>query len=239
MKWRIRLNVLLLTAFIAYSCGSDSGDPNPQPDPDPIPDPAAATLIFPDNNSECTEGEILNDTQSQVLFQWNNAQNTDSYELNLRDLSNNNTSRLVSNTNSVSVTLKRGNPYEWFVVSRAIGTNQTANSVVWRFYNAGPGISNYAPFPALAVAPPRGASINSTGTVTLEWEGSDIDNDIVEYEVYFGTDPAADTLLDTVSETTLQTNVTTGQGTVYYWRVLSRDNAGNTSNSEIFEFRVN
>ena len=240
MNWRIVLNILLLAALTACGGGGDEpGGNNSQPDPDPIPAPAAATLVFPDNNSECNEGEILNDTQSQVLFQWNNSQNTDSYEVNLRDLSNNNTSRTVSNTNSVSITLKRGNPYEWFVVSRANGTNETANSATWRFYNVGPGITNYAPFPAVAIAPPRGASINSSGTVSLEWEGNDIDNDIVEYEVYFGTDPAAETLLETLSETTLETNVTTGQGTVYYWRILSRDGAGNTSNSEIFEFRVN
>ena len=201
--------------------------------------PSAATLVFPDNNSECNEGEILNDTQSQVLFQWNNSQNTDSYEVNLRDLSNNNTSRTVANTNSVAITLKRGNPYEWFVVSRASGTNQTANSASWKFYNEGPGITNYAPFPAVAVSPPRGASITSSGTVTLEWEGSDVDNDLEEYEVYFGTNPEADTLLGTLADNTLETDVTTGQGIVYYWRILSRDSAGNTSFSEIFEFRVN
>lgn len=228
-----------MAALMACSNGGDDPGPDPDPDPDPVAAPSAATLVFPDNNSECNEGEILNDTQSQVLFQWNNSQNTDSYEVNLRDLSNNNTSRTVSNTNSVAITLKRGNPYEWFVVSRASGTNQTANSASWKFYNEGPGITNYAPFPAVAVSPPRGASITSSGTVTLEWEGSDVDNDLEEYEVYFGTNPEADTLLGTLADNTLETDVTTGQGIVYYWRILSRDSAGNTSFSEIFEFRVN
>ena len=241
MNWKVRLNTLLLVALTA--CGGSSGDEpggNSQPDPEPpVPAPSAATLIFPDNNSECNEGEILNDTQSQVLFQWNESQNTDSYEVNLRDLSNNNFSRTVSNTNSALITLKRGNPYEWNVVSRANGTNETSTSASWRFYNEGPGVTNYAPFPAVAVSPSRGASIDSSGTVNLEWEGSDVDNDIVEYELYFGTDAAADTLLDTVTDNTLETDVVTGQGTIYYWRVLSRDSAGNTSFSEIFEFRVN
>ncbi|MBT8206439.1 MAG: hypothetical protein KJO20_13795, partial [Eudoraea sp.] len=98
---------------------------------------------------------------------------------------------------------------------------------------------NYAPFPATAVAPARGATITSSGTVILEWEGSDVDNDLEEYEVYFGTNPEADTLLETLTENTLETTVTTGQDIIYYWRILSRDAAGNTSFSEIFEFRVN
>ena len=238
MNWKYALSIFLMAGLIA--CGGSSDDPGPTtPDPDPIPTPSAAALVFPEDNSECNEGEILNDTQSRVVFQWSSSENTDSYEVNLKDLSTNNFFRTVSNTNSVAITLKRGNPYEWFVVSRAEGTNETATSATWRFYNAGPGIANYAPFPAVAISPPRGASINSSGTVTLEWEGSDIDNDLVEYEVYFGTDAAADTLLGTVSENTVDASVSTGQGIVYYWRILSRDSAGNSSFSEIFEFRVN
>ena len=239
MNWKYILSIFLISGLVACGGGGNEPGSDPDPEPDPVAAPLAATLVFPDNNSECNEGEVLNDTQRQVLFQWNASQNTDSYEVNLRDLSNNNFSRTVSNSNSALITLKRGNPYEWYVVSRANGTNETATSATWRFYNEGPGVTNYAPFPAVAVSPQRGASINSTGTVTLEWEGSDIDNDLVEFEVYFGTDATADTLLETLSENSLQTDVTTGQGIVYYWRVRSRDSAGNTSFSEIFDFRVN
>lgn len=239
MNWKYRMSIVAVTLMTACAGGGDEPGANPDPGPDPVAAPSAATLVFPDNNSECNEGVILNDSQSQVLFQWNSSQNTDSYEVNLKDLSTNNFSRTVSNTNSVNITLKRGNPYEWYVVSRASGTTETASSATWKFYNEGPGIANYAPFPAVAVAPPRGASINSSGTVVLEWEGNDVDGDLVEYEVYFGTDAEADTLLDTLAENTLETGVTTGQGIVYYWRILSRDSGGNTSFSEIFEFRVN
>ncbi|MBT8223216.1 MAG: hypothetical protein KJN96_08630 [Eudoraea sp.] len=239
MNWKYILSIFLISGLTACGGGGDEPGSDPDPEPERAVVPSAATLVFPDNNSECNEGVIVNDTQSQVLFQWNSSQNTDSYEVNLRDLSTNNTSRTVSNTNSVNITLKRGNPYEWFVVSRAEGTNETANSTTWKFYNEGPGITNYAPFPATAVAPARGATITSSGTVILEWEGSDVDNDLEEYEVYFGTNPEADTLLETLTENTLETAVTTGQGIIYYWRILSRDAAGNTSFSEIFEFRVN
>ena len=239
MSWKYKRGILMMAALMACSSGGDDPGPDPDPEPVQVAVPSAATLVFPDNNSECNEGVVINDTQSQVLFQWNSSQNTDSYEVNLKDLNTNNSSRTVSNTNSLNITLLRGNPYEWFVVSRANGTNETTSSATWRFYNEGPGVANYAPFPAVAVSPPRGATITSTGTVSLEWEGSDVDNDLVEYEVYFGTNTEADTLLETLADNTLETTVTTGQGIVYYWRVLSRDSAGNTSFSEIFEFRVN
>ena len=241
MNWKLRLNILLLVVLTACGGGSDEpGGSSPDPDPDPvIPAPSASTLVFPDNNSECTTGELVTDTRSRVLFQWTASENTDSYEVNLLNLNTSSSSKITSNTNSVNITLDRGTPYEWFVVSRANGTNETASSVSWRFYNEGPGIANYAPFPAEVISPSRGSSIDSSGTVTLQWQGNDVDNDIVEFEVYFGTDPAAGTLIDTVSENTLEVNVATGQGIVYYWKILSRDSAGNTSDSDIFQFRVN
>ena len=39
--------------------------------------------------------------------------------------------------------------------------------------------------------------------------------------------------------TTNSINVEVESGTVYYWKVISVDSAGNESNSQIFQFRVN
>jgi hypothetical protein len=122
------------------------------------------------------------------------------------------------------------------VVSKANGTTVTASSDKWKFYNEGPGIENYAPFPADVVAPKRGPQVENTGTVSLEWTGSDVDNDIDEYEVFFGTvTPPTNSLVTTTSTTT---NTSVNANTVYYWYVVTTDVAGNTSTSETFEFKV-
>ena len=225
----------LLSAFALLSCGGGDSAPEPPP-PVVITPPSAAALIFPDNNTECNEGTVLNANQSSVTFRWTDAQNTDTYELNLRNLSNNNTARTNASVNSAEITLLRGTPYEWFVVSRANGTNETATSPTWKFYNEGPGVENYAPFPAEVVSPARGTTVAATGSITLEWSGSDVDNDLSDFEVFFGTDPSALVSIGTTTESTLDTSIDTG--TVYYWRVISQDSQGNTSQSEIFEFRV-
>ena len=196
----------------------------------------AASLIFPDNNTECNEGTVINENQSSVTFRWSNAQNTDSYDLTLRNLNTNATSVTSANTNQADITIQRGTPYEWFVTSKSNSTSTTANSATWRFYNQGPGIENYAPFPATAVNPARGAALSNGGTVTLEWAGSDVDNDITDYEVLFGTDPEPVNSLGTTTDTTLDADTTSGQ--VYYWQVITNDSAGNSSESEIFEFQV-
>lgn len=226
----------ILISFVLVSCGGGDSGGDDNPNPEQVPAPQVATLIFPDNNEECNEGEDLSDEESRVTFRWSVSQNTDSYTVNLVNLNTNATSQTSTTTNEVDIAIQRGAPYEWSVVSRASGTNETATSATWRFYNQGPGVENYAPFPAVAVGPARGATIDTSGMLTLEWEGNDVDDDIVEYEIFFGTDSNPQTLIATTSETTEEVSVRSNQ--IYYWRVLTRDAVGNTSQSEIFEFKT-
>ena len=216
------------------SGGDDGGDGGGNPDP--VPAPSAASLVFPDNNSECTEGEIVSPTQSRVEFLWNASQNTDSYQVNLRNLNTGSTSVTNSTEAAARILLVRGVPYEWSVVSRANGTTETATSPTWRFYNAGPGITNYAPFPAQAIAPTRGATLPATTSVVLEWSGSDVDNDIVGYTLSFGTQNPPPVFEEGLTSTSLETAVQGGN--TYYWQVATTDSADNVTNSEVFVFRV-
>jgi hypothetical protein len=229
------LGLLSAIALLLVSCGGGDSTPEPPP-PVVVTPPSAATLIFPDNNSECNEGTILNDNQSDVTFRWTEAENADTYELHLRNLSNLTNTITNAQINNAQIRLLRGTPYEWFVVAKANGTIATATSPTWKFYNQGPGVENYAPFPAEAVSPARGATVTATGTITLEWTGSDVDNDLVSYDVLFGTDDQALVAIGTTELTTIDTAIT--GNTVYYWRIISHDSQGNTSQSEIFEFKI-
>lgn len=231
------LGTYLFTGSVLFllSCGG-GGDGDGGGDPDPVPAPSATSLIFPENNSECTEGEVISTNQSQVVFQWNASQNTDSYQVNLKNLNTGTTSVSSSLESSTPVSLLRGVPYEWFVVSRANGTTETASSPVWRFYNAGPGISNYAPFPVQAIAPSRGATLDATTSVTLEWSGSDVDNDISSYTIAFGTQNPPPVIETGITTSTLLVDVQSGN--TYYWEVSTIDSAENATSSELFIFRV-
>lgn len=232
--------VVVFTTFIMIACGGgdDGGDgPDPQQQPPvTVPEPKATTLIFPENNTECNEGAVLNDNESSVIFEWNASENTDSYELNVVDLNTSTIQKSSATNTSQTITLERGVPYEWFVVSSGNGTKTIATSPKWKFYNQGKGVENYAPFPAEAVSPARGATINYTSNVALRWLGSDIDNDIDSFEVFFGTETDPATSLGTTTDTMMEATVVSGQ--VYYWKVVAKDSQGNTSESEIFEFRM-
>lgn len=249
MKLNIIRYISIVTAVILMaSCSSSSsGDDTPPPPPtggtddEPvIPAPSAATLIFPEDNTECNTGIVdpENNAISAVTFEWNAPQNTDRYTLTITNLNTNTSTFINANTNEATVNIARGTPYSWFVTSRADGTRDTADSGIFRFFNEGPGIENYAPFPAEAVAPARGVNLAATTTVvTLQWSGSDVDDDITSYEVFFGTDTDPTIAIGSGAETSLA-DIAVTSGNTYYWKVVTTDSAENTSSSEVFSFKV-
>lgn len=226
----------LLALLCLASCGSSGGDGDGDKN-NAVPDPVAATLIFPENNTECNEGNPISDEESIVTFQWNVSQNTDSYTVRLTNLNTGNFFETNATTNQASITILRGTPYAWSVISRATGTNATAQSDTWRFYNEGPGVLNFAPFPAEAVNPTRGSTLPAgTSSVELQWATIDLDADALEYELFFGVSGTGLDSLGFTAQTSQSVNVSAG--IAYEWRVVTIDSFGNSSTSEIFQFRV-
>ncbi|MFD1616283.1 hypothetical protein [Gelatiniphilus marinus] len=230
---QLKSTLLFFSLFALFAC-SNGDSPGEDPTPPVVNNPTAATLVFPDANSECTEGTNITPTESTINFQWNAGKHTDSYNLQLKDLNTGSTTSYSAIENSLSVKLKRGNPYSWSIVSRSNKTSTTAISATWKFFNAGDGVSSYAPFPAEAVSPVLGASVPN-GNITLQWSASDVDNDIESHDIYFGeTNPPAEYKTE-ITQTTLN-NVTVEAGKTYYWSIKTKDTQGNISNSDIFSF---
>ncbi|UOB16196.1 hypothetical protein [Abyssalbus ytuae] len=215
--------LIIIFSFLLLSCSN--GDDGP-------PSPAAASLISPENNSECTTGTDVNDSQSSVTFHWNAANNTDSYEITITNLITNSSVNLKSSATSVETVLDKSVPYSWFVTS--IGSsNQTAQSETWKFMNAG-GTISYAPFPADLISPASEAVITGA-SVNFSWEGSDVDNDIVGYDLLLDTtNPPSNVVMSDITEQSVSVSSLTAG--VYYWRVITSDEEGNASKSVIYQF---
>ncbi len=239
MKIKTLKNKILYIGVLAIlSCSSGGGnDDDPVPPPSVNP-PTASLLEFPLINSECTEGTNITSTESTITFNWANANNTDSYQLVLKNLESQTITNYNSNISEVNITVTRGTPFSWYVISKSNSTIQTATSVTWKFYNAGVAANSYAPFPAELVSPVMGTALNAaTTSITLEWSGSDVDSDIIEYDVFFGVENPPITNQGNTALSNMAVNVTSGN--TYYWRVVTKDSQNNTSNSEIFQFKIN
>ncbi|MCK5209994.1 MAG: hypothetical protein KAQ79_18295, partial [Cyclobacteriaceae bacterium] len=95
-----------------------------------------------------------------------------------------------------------------------------------------------APFPAEIITPSMAETITSSPSkITLDWNGSDVDNDIIGYDLYFGTTNPPD-LFESNLQESVQTDVQVESDSIYYWSVTTKDAHGNSSDSGIFQFKI-
>ncbi|MDB4006008.1 hypothetical protein N9455_02115 [Flavobacteriaceae bacterium] len=200
-------------------------------------------LFILENNKTCETGTSVSDTQSTVAFSWNASASTNTYDVRITNL---NTSTATNKngvaSTSTTATLDKGVPYSWKVTSKNTQTTTTTGSDTWKFYLAGDGVVNYAPFPADLKAPASGSTVTlSDGKATFTWEGTDPDSgDTLSYTLQADkdkdavkTDPSI-----VVSNLSAQTaDVELEAATTYYWRVKTSDGT-NASYSIVYSFKT-
>jgi hypothetical protein len=231
-----------LFTLTLISCGGSSDDGG-GPDPPPVINPPGkSTLTAPANNKTCETGTSISDTQSEVTFTWGTSANTNTYDLKITNL---NTSTVTNKTaltsTTAKVTLDKGVPYSWNITSKSTASTTTTASDTWKFYLAGTGVVNYAPFPADLKTPASGSTVtrDGDGKVAFTWDGSDPDTgDTLKYTLYVDntdgkqTPPAAQTDL-----TAKTASVALEAATTYYWRVKTSDGI-NSSYSIVYSFKT-
>lgn len=215
-------------AILIFGC-SKSEEPQAQK-------PTAATLVFPFENSLCNEGSNVTPTESTVLFEWKASNYTDSYTLTLKNLSTGVQTAHKTTGAEIALVIDRATPYQWYVISESNAVAETAQSVIWQFYNAGEGVQSYAPFTAIVESPTMAEEISGVSTITLKWTASDLDNDIIGYDVYFGTDSVPVIYANDINDNELIVSVVSD--TIYYWRIITKDSLGNTSDTGVYQFKI-
>jgi hypothetical protein len=228
------LIVLALLTSILFACNYDEPDPQPGP---ALP-PAKAVLLLPAQNEVCASGENQTAAASTVKFDWSDAANATSYVLSLKNLITNTVSDYTSSQSELKIAIPRATAFSWTVTSRSTKSAITALSDSWKFYNSGEGQVSYAPFPATLTFPAMGQLIDPANKVTLSWSGSDADNDLASYEVYFGKTDSPSFVASNKPDSQSFT-VEVAAGTIYYWKIITKDAKGNTSDSGVFQFKIN
>ncbi|MDP2527704.1 hypothetical protein [Maribacter dokdonensis] len=218
---------LVFLFLILQSCGVDSdvlGYAN---------DEISIMLIFPENDSECTEGIIVSDSQSELVFRWEDEFNNSPYTVHLTNLLSSQTKLILSDTTEVAIILDRSVAYSWYVTGK---TN--SSSEVWNFYNEGPGLESSIPYPASAISPVTGASISQTSTtVNLVWSSEDPDDDIISFDLYFGESEDPPLFFEDINASRYN-DIPVEADKTYYWKIVTKDSVGNESTSEVFTFSV-
>ena len=204
--------------------------------------PGSFNLEYPENEQACLDGSILNDLQSRVNLRWSSSKNSSKYQISIKNLNDNSNLMFESNSNSQEVVLKYGEPYAWKVTAEVPESSSSLTSKEWRFYLAGLGEVNYAPFPPELISPRPSAKVNlnSNDQVLLNWSCTDPDSDIKGYKVYLDSTDGSN-LIASFDETKNQVLIAVGATaeTNYFWKVIAYDNQGNTASSGVYSFSTN
>ena len=189
-------------------------------------------LIYPEHNSEIIAGTPISTGESELLLTWSDKSEFMDYQLHLTEIASSKTSIFESKSKEISIILKNGMSYKWFV--SIPGTRNF--SEVWSFNYIGARPS--VPSPAIAVSPISGASISSTSTtVNLKWKTEGPNNDIIGYDLYFGKETSPPLLLSDLKETNTN-DLPVEVGNQYFWKVVTKYADGNEAISNIFNFSV-
>lgn len=218
---RILKYIFVILAVILQSCGGSDDSPAP---PAPI-ELGAFNLTFPDNNEVCTEGVDISNDMVEIPFRWTTSENAVSYKIEVTNTETGQKHETTSSTNSGEVVLPKGTQFTWKVIAVA-GDKTKDSNADWNFYSQGLSTSNHIPFPASITL-----EDNKDGTINVSWQGSDLDNDIANYQVYFGESESAASLISETLETRIS-NQGIQYGTTYFLNIITIDQNGNTSSSK-------
>jgi hypothetical protein len=218
----MKKSFLILASFILISCGgSDDDEPTITPPTDANEPPSVPVLIAPSDGLLCTD--------LSLDFSWNSSSDPDgdaiSYVIQVatnNSFSENLQTKSISGT-STTFNLLTGKAYYWRVSAKDSKNNSSNYSTTRKFYSEGEGVSNHLPYAATLISPDLDSKLNTNAT-TLEWSSSDVDNDPLAYDIYFGevTNPAM--VLENSSSTSYEVNLEAN--TIYYWKIIVKDDAG-------------
>jgi uncharacterized protein (TIGR02145 family) len=149
---------------------------------------------------------------------------------------NSNPSTAIS-TNQTNATISRsglnaGTTYYWKIVAKD-SKGASTSGPIWNFTTNTP--VNNPPTAPSSPSPVNGSTGQSTSP-TLSWSCSDPDGDQLTYDIYFGTSSNPTTTIATNQSTTSINQSGLNQNTIYYWKIVAKDNMGATTSGPIWSF---
>jgi hypothetical protein len=232
---KMKHTFILGLIILLFSCGGSGDDeinPTPAPNSENM-EPTVPNLIAPEDGLLCTDNPLS--------FSWSTATDPqgDSITYEIQVATNNSfSSNLQSNTSSgttTNFTLLKGVAYYWRVRAKDNKNNSSSYSTIRKYYTEGEGVSNYLPYAATLIKPELNTTIIENST-SLEWSSSDVDNDPLIYDIYFGNvNPPP-----LVEENSAATNytVTLETNTIYYWKINTKDDQEGKAIGQVWSFQT-
>ncbi len=202
-----------------------------------IPDPEQTILLSPEDNTSCLYVSNSSTTAS-VDFSWEETEFTDEYKVVIRNLITQEETVSITENTHIRLTLTRGVPYQWKVLSTSELSSVETPSTNFSFYLEAQVQRNFLPFPARLISPQLDELVNLVeGEHNFSWEAVDLDNDLSHYTFLLGESIDE---LEEVAFNILTTNYTMSLNAdqIYFWQVISHDQNGNSTKSLSSRFQT-
>lgn len=224
----------VFVGFLLFSCSGNDSSSTPETSNTA---PSVPTLTAPTNNKLCID--------NVVSFEWNASTDAENNPIiyQIQIATDNQFTQIVKTAEGSSIgqttTLNKGTAYYWRVKATDSKNSSSNYSSTYSFYTEAEAVANHLPFLPQLVQPETNSFINTT-TATLKWTASDVDtNDILVFDVYFGTtNPPTAKVGSNLASTSLNTN-TLQPATNYYWKVVVKDNKGGETTGQVWNFKTN
>lgn len=234
MRKIINLASLALLFISCSGGGSDS--------PTPIPEPANTAPTVPTLATPATSSLCINNI---VTFEWSASTDTENNPIvyQLQIATDNQFSQIVSTSEiasrSHSVTLDKGKAYYWRVKATDSKNASSAYSGTYSFYTEGNAVANHLPFLPELIQPEINTTVTGTAAL-LKWIATDADvADVLTYDVYLGTANPPTVKVGENKTTTSFEASSLQPATIYYWRIVVKDNKGGETRGQVWSFRTN
>ena len=100
-----------------------------------------------------------------------------------------------------------------------------------------PAVSNSPPSIPHVVAPLDNSTVQ-TNSVTLSWSCTDPDNDPLKYDVYLSKTNPPTNIISSNQSAKSMTCCSLDSSTVYYWKVVAKDNKGGITSGNVWNFKT-
>jgi len=109
-------------------------------------------------------------------------------------------------------------------------------SIIFSNINCKTGIFNEAPNKPTINSPSNSATLEEIPS-KLDWNCIDADNDILKYEVYFGTENPPALLASDIEESEYS-GIPVESNKTYYWKIIAEDEHGDRAESGVWTFSI-
>ncbi|WP_081210213.1 fibronectin type III domain-containing protein [Salegentibacter sediminis] len=196
--------------------------------------PSSPSLSLPENDLYCSTNDLnfkwsssTDPEGDEVSYLFELAEDSDFTEMYFETE--------ISNL-TINIEVPKGKNFYWRVRAKDDKNNYSTYSSTRSFYTEAEQTSNSLPSVPQLVTPDNNSVIAEL-EVELQWESTDEDEDILRYDLYFGTN-SSPVLIEENLEENYYSIINLSPGTTYYWRIKVKDGNSGVTIGQFWSFKT-